>query len=142
MKALFFSPYADVWVFSLPAAEIADALRDDGWEIHRITCNRDFSKHCVSMAAKGIDFVDIYLHSVKGSSMSDLDERHNSSKENSDPLLSMKEAANYLNVRTSTMYDIAKREQFPVTFITTDRKIKKSVLDAYINSKQTTWRWN
>ena len=56
MKALFFSPYADVWVFSLPAAEIADALRDDGWEIHRITCNRDFSKHCVSMAAKGIDF--------------------------------------------------------------------------------------
>ena len=74
--------------------------------------------------------------------MSDLDERHNSSKENPDPLLSMKEAANYLNVRTSTMYDIAKREQFPVTFITTDRKIKKSVLDAYINSKQTTWRWN
>ena len=61
---------------------------------------------------------------------------------NPDPLLSMKEAANYLGVRSSTMYDIAKREQFPVTFITTDRKIKKSVLDAYINSKQTTWRWN
>ena len=56
MKVLFFSPYADVWVHSLPEAEIADALRDDGWEIHRITCNRDFSKHCVSMAAKGIDF--------------------------------------------------------------------------------------
>ena len=56
MKALFFSPYADVWVHSLPEAEIADALRDDGWEIHRITCDRDFSKHCVSMAAKSIDF--------------------------------------------------------------------------------------
>ena len=56
MKALFFSPYADVWVFSLPEAEIADALRDDGWEIHRIICNRDFSNHCVAMAAKGLDF--------------------------------------------------------------------------------------
>jgi len=56
MKALFFSPYADVWVHSLPEAEIAEALREDGWDIYRITCDRDFSKHCVSMAAKGIDF--------------------------------------------------------------------------------------
>jgi hypothetical protein len=56
MKALFFSPYADVWVHSLPEVEIADALRDDGWEISRITCERDLSEHCVSMAAKGIDF--------------------------------------------------------------------------------------
>ena len=55
-KALFFSPYADVWVHSLPEAEIADALHDDGWEISRITCERDLSEHCVSMAAKGIDF--------------------------------------------------------------------------------------
>ena len=55
-KALFFSPYADIWVHSLPEAEIADALHDDGWEISRITCDRDLSEHCVSMAAKGIVF--------------------------------------------------------------------------------------
>ena len=57
MKALFFSPYADIWVHSLPEAEIADALHDEGWEISRITCDRDLSEHCVSMAAKGIDFM-------------------------------------------------------------------------------------
>jgi hypothetical protein len=52
LKALFFSPYADIWVHSLPEAEIAEALHDDGWEISRITCDRDFSEHCVSMAAR------------------------------------------------------------------------------------------
>jgi len=56
MRALLFSPYADVWVHSLPEAEIAEALRENGWSIHRITCQRDFSKHCVAMAAKGIEF--------------------------------------------------------------------------------------
>ena len=56
MKALLFSPYADVWVHSLPEAEIAEALRDNGWSIHRVTCGRDFSQHCVAMAAKGIEF--------------------------------------------------------------------------------------
>mgnify|MGYP000332342931 CR=1 FL=1 len=61
---------------------------------------------------------------------------------NPDPLLSMKEAAQYLGVKISTMYEIAEREQFSVIFVTTDRKFKRSVLDAYINSKQTTWRWN
>ena len=61
---------------------------------------------------------------------------------NPDPLLSMKEAAQYLGVKISTMYEIAEREQFSVTFVTTDRKFKRSVIDAYINSKQTTWRWN
>jgi hypothetical protein len=55
-KVLFFSPYADVWVHSLPEAEIAEALRDNGWSIDRITCQQDFSEHCVAMAAKGIEF--------------------------------------------------------------------------------------
>lgn len=56
MRALFFSPYADIWVHSLPEAEIAEALRDNGWRINRITCEQDFSEHCVAMAAKGFDF--------------------------------------------------------------------------------------
>ena len=74
--------------------------------------------------------------------MSISNEEYSSGIENPDPLLSMKEAAQYLGVKISTMYEIAKREQFLVTFVTTDRKFKRSVLDAYINSKQTTWRWN
>jgi excisionase family DNA binding protein len=69
-------------------------------------------------------------------------EEYGSGIENPDPLLSTKEAAQYLGVKISTMYEIAKREQFPVTFVTTDRKFKRSVLDDYINSKETTWRWN
>ena len=40
---------------------------------------------------------------------------------NPDPLLSTKEAAQYLGVKISTMYEIAEREQFSVIFVTTDR---------------------
>ncbi len=56
MKALFFSPYGDIWARSLPEVEIAEVLREDGWDIHRITCERDFSGHCISMAAKCHNF--------------------------------------------------------------------------------------
>ena len=74
--------------------------------------------------------------------MSNSTEEYGSGVENPDPLLSMMEAAQYMGVKISTMYEIAEREQFSVIFVTTDRKFKRSVLDAYINSKQTTWRWN
>ena len=56
MRVLLFSPYADIWVHSLPEAEIAEALRDEGWNVSRITCANDLSRHCVAMAAKGLDF--------------------------------------------------------------------------------------
>lgn len=58
MKAIFFSPYSDVWVHSLPEAEIAEALVENGWELLRITCDMDFNGHCVAMAAKGVSHGD------------------------------------------------------------------------------------
>jgi excisionase family DNA binding protein len=60
---------------------------------------------------------------------------------NPDPLLSMKEAANYLGISISKMYDLAKREKLSVVKVTSDRKIRKSVLDSYIKRCESTWRW-
>jgi excisionase family DNA binding protein len=60
---------------------------------------------------------------------------------NPDPLFSMKEAANYLGISLSTMYVIAEREKFPVIKVTSDRKIRKSVLDGYIKQREQPWCW-
>jgi excisionase family DNA binding protein len=60
---------------------------------------------------------------------------------NPDPLLSMKEAANYLGISISKMYDLAKREKFSVVKVTSDRKIRKSVLDSYIKQCEQPWCW-
>ncbi len=69
---------------------------------------------------------------------SDTPESHNL---NPDPLLSMKEAANYLGISVSKMYDLAKREKFSVVKVTSDRKIRKSVLDTYIKQCEQPWCW-
>jgi excisionase family DNA binding protein len=60
---------------------------------------------------------------------------------NPDPLFSMKEAAKYLGISTSKMYDLAKREKFSVVKVTSDRKIRKSVLDGYIKQCEQPWCW-
>ena len=60
---------------------------------------------------------------------------------NPDPLLSMKEAANYLGISVSKMYDLAKREKFSVVKVTSDRKLRKSVLDGYIKQCEKPWCW-
>lgn len=70
--------------------------------------------------------------------LNDTPDVHNS---NPDPLLSMKDAAKYLNVSVSKMYDIAKHEKFLVVKITSDRKIRKSVLDSYIKEHEMPWSW-
>lgn len=62
-------------------------------------------------------------------------------KLNPDPLYSMKESANYLGVSLSKMYDIAKENKFPVVKVTSDRKIRKSVLDDYIKQCEQAWYW-
>lgn len=60
---------------------------------------------------------------------------------NPDPLLSMKQAAEYLGISVSTMYEIAQRESLPVVFVTSDRKIRQSVLEAHIRKCESSWRW-
>ena len=60
---------------------------------------------------------------------------------NPDPLLSMKEAANYLGISISKMYDLAKREKLTVVKVTSDIKIRKSVLDTYIKQCEQPWCW-
>ncbi len=60
---------------------------------------------------------------------------------NPDPLFSMKEAAHYLGISVSKMYEIAKRERFAVVRVTSDRKIQKSVLDGYIKQCEQPWCW-
>jgi excisionase family DNA binding protein len=60
---------------------------------------------------------------------------------NTDPLLSMKQAATYLGISVSKMYELAKREQFSVVKVTSDRKIRRSVLDDYIMKSETPWCW-
>lgn len=60
---------------------------------------------------------------------------------NPDPLLSMKESAAYLGVSVSAMYALAAREKFPIVLVTSDRKIRRSVLDDYIKKCEQPWRW-
>ena len=60
---------------------------------------------------------------------------------NPDPLLSMKEAANYLGISISKMYDLANREKLSVVKVTSDIKIRKSVLDTYIKQCEQPWCW-
>ena len=60
---------------------------------------------------------------------------------NPDPLLSMKESAAYLGISVSAMYALAEREKFQIVKVTSDRKIRKSVLDAYIKKCEQPWSW-
>ena len=58
---------------------------------------------------------------------------------NPDPLFSMKEAAKYLGISVSAMYGLGKRQKFPVVKVISDKKIRKSVLDEYINKCEQPW---
>jgi excisionase family DNA binding protein len=59
---------------------------------------------------------------------------------NPDPLLSVRQAAEYLNVSKSKMYEIINTEGLPTVLIG-DIKIQRSILDEYINKRKRTWHW-
>ena len=60
---------------------------------------------------------------------------------NHDPLLSVTEAAIYLGISRSKMYEIAEREKLPCVRITSDRKIRRSILDKYVQTNESPWCW-
>ena len=59
---------------------------------------------------------------------------------NPDPLLSVRQAAEYLNVSKSKMYEIINTEGLPTVRIG-DKKIQRSILDEYISKRKRTWHW-
>ena len=68
-----------------------------------------------------------------------IDETHNL---NPDPLLSVKQAANYLNVSVSKMYEIVKKKELPTVKIESDdKKIRQSVLDRLIRQSEQPRCW-
>ena len=68
-----------------------------------------------------------------------IDETHNL---NPDPLLSVKQAANYLNVSVSKMYEIVKKKELPTVKIESDdMKIRQSVLDRLIRQSEQPRCW-
>ena len=60
---------------------------------------------------------------------------------NPDPLFSMKEAAWYLGISVSAMYKLAKEKKLQCVMVTSDRKIRQSVLDGYIKQSEQPWCW-
>jgi len=61
---------------------------------------------------------------------------------NPDPLLSVKQAANYLNISVSKMYEIAKKGKLTTVQIdSVDKKIQQSVLDRLIKQCEQPWCW-
>lgn len=50
-KLLVFAPHSAIWPHTYPEALVLDSLRQSGLEIHYVTCNRTFAKHCICMIA-------------------------------------------------------------------------------------------
>jgi hypothetical protein len=54
VKALFFSPFANIWEHSFPEALVAEGLQEQGYEIVTVRCNHLFQSFCVAMSAAGL----------------------------------------------------------------------------------------
>lgn len=54
MKALFFSPYADIWGHAFPEALIAESLIKAGHHVLYVGCGKKLDRFCVPMAAHGM----------------------------------------------------------------------------------------
>lgn len=58
MKALFFSPFANIWDHSFPEGLVAEGLADRGFEITTVRCDGLFESFCVAMSASGLTAQD------------------------------------------------------------------------------------
>jgi excisionase family DNA binding protein len=62
--------------------------------------------------------------------------------ENPDPLLTMSQAAKYLGISKSTMYELARAKKLKIVRLTADARVRQSTLDDFIKSHETTWHWS
>jgi hypothetical protein len=58
MKALFFSPFANIWEHSFPESLVADGLQKQGVEVITVRCDRLFQDFCIAMSASGLNATD------------------------------------------------------------------------------------
>ena len=58
MKALFFSPFANVWEHSFPEGLVAEGLKSKGVEIVTVRCDGLFDDFCIAMSASGLTAAD------------------------------------------------------------------------------------
>ena len=55
VKAIFFSPFSNVWDHSFPEAMIAESLAKEGIEIVTVKCDGLFDSFCIAMSASGLN---------------------------------------------------------------------------------------
>lgn len=58
VKALFFSPFANIWDHAFPEGLVAQGLRDRGFEITTLRCDGLYETFCVAMSASGLTAAD------------------------------------------------------------------------------------
>ena len=58
VKALFFSPFANIWEHSFPEGLVAEGLRDRGFDITTVRCDGLYESFCVAMSASGLTAAD------------------------------------------------------------------------------------
>jgi hypothetical protein len=58
VKALFFSPFANIWEHSFPEGLVAEGLKENGLEIVTVRCAGLYESFCVAMSAAGLTAAD------------------------------------------------------------------------------------
>ncbi|MBA8829260.1 hypothetical protein [Alpinimonas psychrophila] len=60
MKALFFSPFSNIWEHSFPEALVAAGLHERGIDIVTVRCGGLYDSFCVAMSAAGLTAADTF----------------------------------------------------------------------------------
>lgn len=58
VKALFFSPFSNIWEHSFPEGLVAEGLQENNVDIVTVRCNGLYESFCVAMSAAGLTAAD------------------------------------------------------------------------------------
>lgn len=61
MKAVFFSPFANIWEHSLPESLVATSLSNFGYQVKFVRCDHILDSFCVAMSASGLTADSSYV---------------------------------------------------------------------------------